>query len=67
MFSPEKFIEEQVAWIKENVKGVAVIATSGGVDSTVATVLAHKALGGKLHCVFVDTGYMRKNEAVQVK
>ncbi|MCD6522977.1 MAG: glutamine-hydrolyzing GMP synthase subunit GuaA [Candidatus Diapherotrites archaeon] len=67
MFNPEKFIEEQIEFMKNNVNGNAVIATSGGVDSTVAAVLAHRAIGHKLHCIFVDTGYMRKNEANNVK
>lgn len=67
MFEPEKFIEENVKKIKKQAKGSTVIACSGGVDSTVTAVLLHKALGKDLHCVFVDTGYMRKNEAQTVK
>lgn len=64
---PKKFIEEQVEWMRNQITGEAVIATSGGVDSTVAAVLAHEALGRKLHCIYVDTGYMRKNEGREVK
>ncbi len=59
----EKFIEEKVEEIKETVgNGKAIIALSGGVDSSTAAVLAHKAIGERLHAVFVNTGFMRKNE-----
>ncbi|MFC2174534.1 glutamine-hydrolyzing GMP synthase [archaeon] len=67
MFNANKFIEEQTTWMKSELAGEAVIATSGGVDSTVAAVIAHKALGKKLHCIYVNTGYMRKGESEQVK
>lgn len=54
--------------IKKEVKDNKVImGTSGGVDSTVAAVLIHKAVGSKLHCVFIDHGLIRKNEAKTVK
>jgi len=57
------FIEEKVAEIKNTVgDGKAIIALSGGVDSSAAAILAHKALGDRLHAVFVDTGFMRKGE-----
>ncbi|MGQ0537239.1 MAG: glutamine-hydrolyzing GMP synthase [Methanobacteriota archaeon] len=64
MFNPEKSVEESVAEIKAAVgpSGKAVIACSGGVDSTVAAVLVGRALGGRLHAIFVDTGFMRKDE-----
>ena len=42
--------------------GSAAIALSGGVDSTVAAVLLHRAIGENLHCIFVDSGLLRKNE-----
>jgi len=67
LFDPKKFIGEQEEWMKKEVTGEAVIATSGGVDSTVAAVLAHEALGRKLHCIYVNTGYMRKGESGDVK
>jgi GMP synthase (glutamine-hydrolysing) len=67
MFEPEEFIQEKVKELKEKIKGSTIIACSGGVDSTVTAVLMHKALGKNLHCVFVDTGYMRKNEPEKVK
>ena len=43
-----------------------VMALSGGVDSTVAATLIHKAIGKNLHCIFVDNGLLRKNEFHQV-
>ncbi|NJE03786.1 glutamine-hydrolyzing GMP synthase [Thermococcus sp. MV11] len=59
----ERFIEEKVEEIRNTVgDGKAIIALSGGVDSSVAAVLAHKAIGDRLHAVFVNTGFMRKNE-----
>ncbi|NMA69475.1 MAG: glutamine-hydrolyzing GMP synthase, partial [Desulfitobacterium sp.] len=62
------FIEEQIQEIREKVgKGQVLCALSGGVDSSVAALLVHKAVGDQLTCVFVDHGLMRKNEAEQVK
>ena len=66
MFEPKAFIEEQVAAIREAVKGKAIIAVSGGVDSTTAAVLASQALGDRLLAVYVDTGLMRKGETADV-
>ncbi len=57
------FIEEQVASIKEAVgDGIAINALSGGVDSSVVTVLGHRALGDRLVTVFIDNALMRKGE-----
>jgi len=59
----EKFIEEQVAQLKKTVgDGVAINALSGGVDSSVVTMIAHKALGDKLKTYFIDNGIMREGE-----
>jgi GMP synthase (glutamine-hydrolysing) len=66
MFDPKAFIEEQVAAIREQVKGKAIIACSGGVDSTAAAVIAGRALGDRLLAVYVDTGLMRKGETEDV-
>ncbi|MDA8174722.1 MAG: glutamine-hydrolyzing GMP synthase [Nitrospiraceae bacterium] len=61
------FIEESVREIKQKAGGDGVIcALSGGVDSSVVAVLAHKALGDALTCIFVDNGLLRKDEAVKV-
>lgn len=62
------FITEAVASIKEQVKGgKALIALSGGVDSSVCAILAYRALGKDLVPVYVDTGLMRKGETDRIK
>jgi len=62
------FIEEKVAQIRAQVgQGRVVLGLSGGVDSSVAALLIHKAIGHQLTCVFVDTGVMRKEEKLQVQ
>lgn len=66
MFSPEAFIEEAVEALRKEIPGKAVIAVSGGVDSTTAAVLASRALGKNLRAVYVDTGLMRKGEREDV-
>ncbi|WP_370031640.1 glutamine-hydrolyzing GMP synthase [Qipengyuania mesophila] len=59
--------EEKIAQIREEVGDAKVICgLSGGVDSSVAAVLIHEAIGDQLTCVFVDTGLLRKDEAKQV-
>jgi len=61
------FVEEQIASIKESVgNGMAINALSGGVDSSVVTVLGHRSLGKKLKTVFVDSALMRKGEPERV-
>jgi GMP synthase (glutamine-hydrolysing) len=67
MFDAEKFIEVSVSKIKDEITGKALIAFSGGVDSTVCAALVNKAIGKHLVAVHVDTGYMRKNESENVK
>ncbi len=61
------FLERAVQEVKEQVGGSrALCALSGGVDSSVAAVLAHRAIGDRLVCVFVNHGLLRKGEAEQV-
>lgn len=61
------FIETTVAKIRETIGDrEAICGLSGGVDSTVAAALAYKAIGKQLHCVFVDTGLLRLDEAKKV-
>ena len=61
------YIDKTVAEIREKVGNQKVIlGLSGGVDSSVAAVLIHKAIGDQLTCIFVDTGLLRKNEAEKV-
>ncbi len=63
----QAFVDEQIASIKESVgDGMAINALSGGVDSSVVTVLAHRALGEKLKTVFVDSALMREGEPQRV-
>ena len=63
----QKFVDEQVAELKQVVgDGIAINALSGGVDSSVVTVLGHKALGDKLKTVFVDNALMREGEPQRV-
>jgi GMP synthase (glutamine-hydrolysing) len=66
-WTPAAVIEEQVERIRAQVGGERVICgLSGGVDSAVAALLVHKAVGDQLTCVFVDHGLLRENEAAQV-
>jgi GMP synthase (glutamine-hydrolysing) len=61
------YVTEAVARIRAQVgKEEVILGLSGGVDSSVAAALVHKAIGRQLHCVFVDTGLLRLNEAEQV-
>jgi GMP synthase (glutamine-hydrolysing) len=63
----QEFIEQQVSEIQEAVgEGTAINALSGGVDSSVVTVLAHRALGERLKTIFVDSALMREDEPQRV-
>ena len=62
-WTPNAFIDETVQEIKDTIGDDKVIlGLSGGVDSSVAAVLLHKAIGKNLHCIFVDNGLLRKDE-----
>ncbi|WP_430968901.1 glutamine-hydrolyzing GMP synthase [Spongiimicrobium sp. 2-473A-2-J] len=62
-WTPDAFVETTVAQLREKIGNDKVIlGLSGGVDSSVAAVLLHKAIGKHLHCIFVNNGLLRKNE-----
>jgi GMP synthase (glutamine-hydrolysing) len=66
-WTPASFVNETVAQLKEQIgEGHVIMALSGGVDSTVAATLIHKAIGNRLHGIFVDNGVLRKDEFQQV-
>jgi GMP synthase (glutamine-hydrolysing) len=66
-WSAASIVEEQIGRIREQVgDGRVICGLSGGVDSSVAALLVHRAIGDQLTCVFVDHGLMRKNEGEQV-
>ncbi len=66
-WTPESFVGSTVAWLRETIGDEKVVlGLSGGVDSTVAGVLLHNAIGTNLHCIFVNNGLLRKNEFQKV-
>jgi GMP synthase (glutamine-hydrolysing) len=67
-WTPAHFIETTVAGIREKVgSGHVICGLSGGVDSSVAAVLVHRAIGDQLTCIFVNNGVLRKNEFTNVQ
>lgn len=67
-WTPGAFVEQEVAKIREQVGNARVICgLSGGVDSSVAAALVHRAIGDQLTCIFVDTGLLRMHEREQVE
>lgn len=66
-WTPDQFVETTVADLKQKLgNDKVVMALSGGVDSTVAAMLVHQAIGKNLYCIFVDNGLLRKDEFEQV-
>jgi len=67
-WTPAAFVQDTVSMIRQQVgtEGKVVMALSGGVDSTVAASLIHRAIGDRLSCIFVDNGLLRKGEFEQV-
>ncbi len=66
-WTSQNFIESTIDDVKKKIGGKKVIcALSGGVDSSVAAVLMHKAIGDQLICIHVDSGLMRKNESAEI-
>ena len=66
-WTPESFVESTVRELREKIgNDKVVLGLSGGVDSSVAAMLLHKAIGENLYCIFVDSGLLRKNEYDEV-
>lgn len=67
-WTPGHFIDETVEKIRQQVgSDTVILGLSGGVDSSVAALLLHKAIGSKLHCIFINNGLLRKNEFQEVQ
>ncbi|MCK9280984.1 MAG: glutamine-hydrolyzing GMP synthase [Melioribacteraceae bacterium] len=67
-WTSQNFVEKEIEEIREKVGNKkAICALSGGVDSSVAAILMHQAIGDKLICIHVDSGMMRKDESAKIK
>ncbi|MBN2109675.1 MAG: glutamine-hydrolyzing GMP synthase subunit GuaA [Methanosarcinaceae archaeon] len=67
MVKVDKFIPKAIERISQQVHGRAIIALSGGVDSSVCAILAHRAIGDRLTPIYIDTGLMRKGETERIE
>ena len=66
-WTPAHFVDETVSALKEKLGDDKVLmGLSGGVDSTIAATLIHKAIGDNLYCIFLDNGLLRKDEFEEV-
>ncbi len=66
-WTPDAFIAESIQSLQKSIGSSSVVmGLSGGVDSTVAATLLHRAIGDRLHCIFIDNGLLRKNEYEEV-
>jgi GMP synthase (glutamine-hydrolysing) len=66
VIDPEKFVPDALERLRRDVPGKTLVAASGGIDSTVAAILAERALGDRARAVFVDTGLLRQGEVDRV-
>src|SRR6201993_2812202 len=67
-WTPQSFIDETIASVRQTVgQGRVICGLSGGVDSSVAAELVHRAVGDQLTCIFVNNGVLRKNEFINVQ
>ncbi len=67
MIDVARFVDEAIARLRAEVPGKAIVAASGGIDSTAAAILAERALGDRARAVFVDTGLLREGEVERVE
>ena len=62
MFDVDNFLNDSVRLIKDQIVGNAIVACSGGLDSTIVAIVANRAVGPRSTAVFVDTGFIRIRE-----
>ncbi len=67
MTDPARFIEEALPRLRSEIPGRAIVAASGGIDSTAAAILAQRAVGDRARAIFVDTGLLRDGEVARVR
>ncbi|EQD57534.1 GMP synthase, large subunit, partial [mine drainage metagenome] len=67
MTDPVRFIEEALPRLRSEIPGRAIVAASGGIDSTAAAILTQRAVGDRARAIFVDTGLLREGEVARVR